>query len=336
MACSRIDPRERPATARARSNGPYNSVFAVVPPGRNAGSPRGGLRRPRPRDPRRRPGPCRRRFRQPPRPLTRQTAERMKSRWRISSASLRPGSRSAWQAWRTSGAIAFLCSEMPAISASVDLRGRGPEAFAPRRLKRASPEGLARHRRRQGSAPRLRRLPPGGAVVVADLDGRGGTRRRGEASSAAGLACDVSDEARAPSASSSRAKRRAHRAQCCPARMTTLLDPYYAPSMRGRRGDARLLLRRRGLRPPVARPAGLEFVRGRDEPRAFFVARGKQPHRLVVASAVAGSLCFVEGIAGIEGTGDACVPRQCDDRWRGRISRYFALMTETPGPTSSL
>jgi ketosteroid isomerase-like protein len=87
------------------------------------------------------------------------------------------------------------------------------------------------------------------------------------------------------------------------------------------------------VRPSLGRP-GLEFVRGRDELEAFFVARGKQPHRhMVVTSAVAGSLCFVEGVAGIEGepaTHAFLVNATIEDD--GRISRYFALMAETPGP----
>ena len=87
------------------------------------------------------------------------------------------------------------------------------------------------------------------------------------------------------------------------------------------------------IRPSLERP-GLEFVNGRDELEAFFVARGKQPHRhVVVASAVAGRVCFVEGVAGIEGepaTHAFLVSATLDDD--GRISRYFALMGETPGP----
>jgi ketosteroid isomerase-like protein len=85
------------------------------------------------------------------------------------------------------------------------------------------------------------------------------------------------------------------------------------------------------VRPSLTRP-GLEHVRGRDELEAFFVARGKQEHRhRVVACAVADGLCFVEGVAGREGAApthtflvNATIERD------GRISRYFALMAETP------
>ena len=84
------------------------------------------------------------------------------------------------------------------------------------------------------------------------------------------------------------------------------------------------------IRPSLER-SGLEFVRGRDELEAFFVARGKQPHRhLVVASAVRDGLCFVEGVAGIEGepaTHAFLVNATIESD--GRISRYFALMAET-------
>jgi ketosteroid isomerase-like protein len=87
------------------------------------------------------------------------------------------------------------------------------------------------------------------------------------------------------------------------------------------------------VRPSLDRP-GLEFVRGREELEEFFVARGKQPHRhLVVSSAVAGDLCFVEGVAGIDGepsTHAFLVSATIEGD--GRISRYFALMAETPGP----
>lgn len=85
------------------------------------------------------------------------------------------------------GAIAFLCSEDAGyVSGQVDLRvRRSPRAFAPGRRKRASPErvllvtggGLG-----LGAATSERFAAEGGAVVVVDLDGRGGTRRRGEAS----------------------------------------------------------------------------------------------------------------------------------------------------------
>ena len=118
--------------------------------------------------------------------------------------------------------------------------------------------------------------------------------------------------------------------------MTTPLDAYYRAVDAGDveatlacfSGDAVY------IRPSLDRP-GLEFVRGRDELEAFFVARGKQPHRhVIVASAVDGNLCFVEGIAGIEGepaTHAFLVNATIDGE--GRISRYFALMAETPGPT---
>jgi hypothetical protein len=84
------------------------------------------------------------------------------------------------------------------------------------------------------------------------------------------------------------------------------------------------------VRPSLDRP-GLEFVRGRDELEAFFVARGKRAYRHVVAaSAVADRLCFVEGVAGIEGepaTHAFLVSATIESD--GRISRYFALMAET-------
>jgi ketosteroid isomerase-like protein len=86
------------------------------------------------------------------------------------------------------------------------------------------------------------------------------------------------------------------------------------------------------VRPSLETPGTLEFVRGRDELRAFFERRGKQPYRHFVRSCVfADGACFVEGDAGMQGerpthvflvnatlAGDA------------RIARYFALMAEAP------
>jgi ketosteroid isomerase-like protein len=79
-------------------------------------------------------------------------------------------------------------------------------------------------------------------------------------------------------------------------------------------------------------PPGLEVVRGRDELRAFFVARGKRPFRHYVrACAVEGKSCLVEGVAGPPGerpTHLFLVHATLDDD--GRIERYFALMAENP------
>jgi hypothetical protein len=85
------------------------------------------------------------------------------------------------------------------------------------------------------------------------------------------------------------------------------------------------------VRPSLETPR-LELVRGADELRAFFVARGKRPWRhLVQAWAADGGRCFVEGIAGMEGeppTHAFLVHATIEDD--GRISRYFALMAEAP------
>ena len=83
---------------------------------------------------------------------------------------------------------------------------------------------------------------------------------------------------------------------------------------------------------PALGGAGLEFVRGRDGLLDFFHKRGKQPYRHEVrACAIDGERCFVEGIAGIEGEPPTHVflvhaTVEAD----GLISRYFALMAETP------
>jgi ketosteroid isomerase-like protein len=85
------------------------------------------------------------------------------------------------------------------------------------------------------------------------------------------------------------------------------------------------------VRPSLTAP-GLEFVRGGDALRAFFVARGKRDYRhFVRAWAAEGGRCFVEGVAGMEGeppTHAFLVHATIEDD--GRISRYFALMSEAP------
>jgi ketosteroid isomerase-like protein len=86
------------------------------------------------------------------------------------------------------------------------------------------------------------------------------------------------------------------------------------------------------VRPSLEVPGTLEFVRGRDELRAFFERRGKQPYRHLVRScAFEGGRCFVEGDAGMEGEPPTHVflvaATLAPD---GRIARYFALMAEAP------
>ena len=82
---------------------------------------------------------------------------------------------------------------------------------------------------------------------------------------------------------------------------------------------------------PPADP-GLETIRGRDALRAFFVARGKQPHRHELrACAVDGPRCFAEGVAGVAGeppTHVFLVHATLEPD--GLIERYFALMAERP------
>lgn len=117
--------------------------------------------------------------------------------------------------------------------------------------------------------------------------------------------------------------------------MTTPLDAYYSAIDAGDipatvacfTDDAEY------IRPSLVQQGRLEVARGREELLAYFTARGKKPHRhIVVASAFAGGVCFVEGVAGIEGeppthTFLATATIESD----GRISRYYALMAETLG-----
>jgi ketosteroid isomerase-like protein len=84
------------------------------------------------------------------------------------------------------------------------------------------------------------------------------------------------------------------------------------------------------VRPRLDGP-GLEFVRGRDELTAFFTARGKKPYRhFVHAQAADGDRCFVEGTAGMEDEPPTHVFLAAATLEDGRISRYFALMSEAP------
>jgi ketosteroid isomerase-like protein len=120
-----------------------------------------------------------------------------------------------------------------------------------------------------------------------------------------------------------------------PMAVTSPLDPYYEALDAG---DVERTLAAfaddavyvRPALPPA--PPGLETIRGRNELREFFVARGKQPHRHWVRTcAVAGDACFVEGVAGIEGqppTHVFLVHATLDGA--GLIERYFALMAEVP------
>ena len=91
------------------------------------------------------------------------------------------------------------------------------------------------------------------------------------------------------------------------------------------------------VRPRIDGP-GLELVRGHDDLRAFFVARGKREYRHHVGSHTAdGADCFLEGTAGIEGepaTHVFLVHATVEPD--GRISRYFALMAEAPDGWDSI
>jgi ketosteroid isomerase-like protein len=85
------------------------------------------------------------------------------------------------------------------------------------------------------------------------------------------------------------------------------------------------------VRPRLDGP-GLELVRGRDELAAFFAARGKKPYRhFVHAEAGDERRCFIEGTAGMEGEPPTHVfLAEATIEPDGRISRYFALMSEAP------
>jgi ketosteroid isomerase-like protein len=85
------------------------------------------------------------------------------------------------------------------------------------------------------------------------------------------------------------------------------------------------------LRPSLQVPGALDVARGRDQLRDYFEQRGKKPFRHVVeSSVVAGSECFVEGVARQDGAAVASflVHATLDDG--GLITRYFALMGDVP------
>ena len=87
------------------------------------------------------------------------------------------------------------------------------------------------------------------------------------------------------------------------------------------------------IRPSLQVAGALEIVRGRAELTEFFRKRGKLPFRHEVRTcSVDGPECFVEGVAFVDVEAE---PRNSflahatfDDE--GRISRYFALMSDAP------
>jgi ketosteroid isomerase-like protein len=85
------------------------------------------------------------------------------------------------------------------------------------------------------------------------------------------------------------------------------------------------------IRPRLDGP-GLEVIRGRGDLAAFFTARGKKDYRhFVHVQVVDDRRCFVEGTAG---TGDEPPTHvflaEATIEPDGRISRYFALMSDAP------
>jgi ketosteroid isomerase-like protein len=109
------------------------------------------------------------------------------------------------------------------------------------------------------------------------------------------------------------------------------LDAYYTAVDAGDADAATATFTDDGLyiRPSLAVPGTIELVRGRDDLLRFFRERGHPPFRHeVVACAVDGQRCFVEGIAYVNGeptTSFLVHATVADD---GRIERYFALMGE--------
>jgi ketosteroid isomerase-like protein len=114
------------------------------------------------------------------------------------------------------------------------------------------------------------------------------------------------------------------------------LDAYYAAVDAGDADEATATFTDDGLyiRPSLNVPGTLEIVRGHDELAEFFRNRGNPPFRHeVVACAVDGTRCFVEGVAYVEErpTTSFLVHATVDDD--GLIRRYFALMGDlAPAP----
>ena len=111
--------------------------------------------------------------------------------------------------------------------------------------------------------------------------------------------------------------------------ISTPLDRYYAAVDAGDADAATATFTDDGLyiRPSLEVPGALEAVSGRDELLEFFRRRGNPPFRHeIVACAVDGDRCFVEGVAYVheEPTTSFLVHATLADD--GRIRRYFALM----------
>jgi hypothetical protein len=107
------------------------------------------------------------------------------------------------------------------------------------------------------------------------------------------------------------------------------LDAYYAAVDAGDADAATATFTDDGLyiRPSLGAPGTLELVRGRDDLLRFFRERGQPPFRHdVVACAVDGQLCFVEGVAHVHEEPTTSFLVHATIAEDGRITRYFALM----------
>lgn len=111
--------------------------------------------------------------------------------------------------------------------------------------------------------------------------------------------------------------------------VSTPLEAYYAAVDAGDADAATATFTADGLyiRPSLVVPGALEVVRGQEELLEFFRGRGNPPFRHeVVACAVDGPRCFVEGVAHVheQPTTSFLVHATIGDD--GLIRRYFALM----------
>ena len=109
----------------------------------------------------------------------------------------------------------------------------------------------------------------------------------------------------------------------------TPLDAYYAAVDAGDAEAATAAFTDDGLyiRPSLEAAGTIEVVRGRDALREFFVKRGNPPFRHeVVACAVDGERCFVEGVAYVRGEPTTSFLVHATVDGNGLVRRYFALM----------
>ena len=117
--------------------------------------------------------------------------------------------------------------------------------------------------------------------------------------------------------------------------ISTPLDAYYAAVDSGDADAATAAFTDGGLyiRPSLEVPGTLEVVSGREDLLDFFRRRGNPPFRHeVIACAVDGERCFVEGVAYVRGEPTTSFLVHATVDANGLVERYFALMGDLAQP----